>query len=218
MFAVRRNSPRDKLRHYEAFFSTYTPVSCYWAGFIAADGNVNVQRERYPRLTVTLATKDAGHLRKLKRAARLEHRVTTRLRRDGRSESTLLVSGIYVWYETLRDLFNIGPRKSLILQPPPRAMPFEMRWHFVRGYFDGDGSAKPARLGNVSFVSGSLVFLEWVRELMGSHHAIVRGTRSWMFRPCGDVMRSAVGRMYRDSTSETRMTRKYRTLVKAKVL
>ena len=45
----------------DSFFSTVTEVNSYYAGFIAADGNIN---KNHPNLTISLAEKDKKFLEK----------------------------------------------------------------------------------------------------------------------------------------------------------
>ena len=58
---LRRVSPH---KHYNVrFFDTYTSESCYWAGFIAADGYIRNDRDA---VCIHLCNIDINHLYKIK--------------------------------------------------------------------------------------------------------------------------------------------------------
>jgi hypothetical protein len=194
----------------EAFFSAYTPASCYWAGFLAADGALVLSRGAH-RIQLLLTRSDSPHLEAFKRSAGVEHPIKDVVL-GGYEESVVIVSS-HVWWDALHTMFNVTQRKSFTLQPPPIGIePF--RWHFLRGYFDGDGSVHNARnedggVKQIEMVSGSRPFVEWAQRLCFSHHAIRADRRVWRLALSGEVMRSTVRDMYAGSTPDTRLGRKY---------
>jgi hypothetical protein len=112
-------------------FSIFSRESAYWAGFIAADGNV----DHKGRLRVYLGIKDIEHLYKLKEFLGSEHKVAkneTLNRCSFELTDKNIVQG-------LRDLYNIKPNKSYDLMWPS-SLPSELCASFIRGYWDGDGS------------------------------------------------------------------------------
>lgn len=111
-------------------FASYTRGSCYWAGFLAADGTVH--KSMY-QVAVELARKDKGHLEKLRDFLNSNADIGQRERKDMQYVSITFNSKQLA--EILRDTFNIVPRKSLILMPPEN-MPQKFISHFIRGYFD----------------------------------------------------------------------------------
>lgn len=114
-------------------FSTLTEESCYWAGFIAADGNVDSKN----RMRIMLKYDDFNHLCKIKEFLISTHTISVNTDKYYRCSFELtslpLVSG-------LRENFNVVPNKSLILEFPESILQSEHLKHFIRGYFDGDGS------------------------------------------------------------------------------
>lgn len=122
----------------ERFFSCDTPQSFYWAGFIAADGCVCLDKGKYPRLKICLAEKDKDHLVKFKRAIKFEGKVHTYHLEKYNSRSTITIASSKVFNDLAR--FNIVPRKTLIYTFPKWLNNHPLVNHFMRGYFDGDGS------------------------------------------------------------------------------
>lgn len=206
------------------FFDDYTPESCYWAGFIAADGSVFKAARRYKRVAIRLARKDRDHLERFRRVADVTYLVHDhdRVRDDGIiSYESGVCATSPEWFDALCAKFNLQERKTLVLRPPPRGVREDLLWHYVRGYFDGDGCASSAPR-QIHFACGCRAFLEWVREFVGSHHAIseLQGEFGlcWQFCVSGPVLRAMAPKMYANSTPDTRMDRKYSKFVSAKLI
>lgn len=115
----------------ESLFSSYTRTSCYWAGFLAADGCVSDKG----KLSICLNYDDTGHIEKFREVLKSNHAITSNTTKYYRSEISFINKKIA---EDLKNNFNIVPRKTNIYCPPNN-MPEEFIRHFIRGYFDGDG-------------------------------------------------------------------------------
>ena len=151
------------LIHKYTLFDNFTSESCYWAGFIAADGNVLIRKKNGTyRLSIKLASKDLQHLEKFDQVMGCESRVSTTKYKMAHISfhSKKLI-------ENIVKNFNIVPKKSLILQPPVK-MPQEFNKDYIRGYFDGDGHIGyvSGTYCNFNIVSGSLRILEWIRSAL----------------------------------------------------
>jgi len=152
------------------FFKNKNPLNSYWAGFIAADGNVST---RGNTLTIALSAKDKEHL----------HRLSSLLSEDYslREENRSLNDKIYKtfsfslsskqWKDDLKRNWNITPAKSLTLKFPELDS-LENKKAFICGYIDGDGSICVSNnklslqiLGTESFLSSILEFLVKTRVL-----------------------------------------------------
>ena len=118
----------------ELAFSTYDESSAYWAGFLAADGNVRISTAGVRQIRVYLGIKDYDHLSKFKSFLRSGHKigVSEKYRRCSLEVSSKPL------YEDLSALFNITERKSFTYKFPSQ-LPSGLQSHFIRGYFDGDG-------------------------------------------------------------------------------
>jgi intein-encoded DNA endonuclease-like protein len=126
---------RKKYQYDENIFETIdTEEKAYWLGFIYADGNVNDNNKGYlSRLTIGI--KDKEHILKF-------------IEFIGSDETMMTERNGYYFVvvnskKMCLDLYNKGvvPRKSLIAEfPSENIIPKNLIRHFIRGYFDGDGS------------------------------------------------------------------------------
>lgn len=144
----------------------------YWLGFLMADGCVTTKDGRLYSLYLALGAKDRHHINKLKEAIGSEHPINER---DG---------GTYYWQlkdaYLLKSLNKIGctPRKSLTLRFPK--LPDGSLHHFMRGYFDGDGSIY--NIGSKSpqvKICGTKAFVsKYQKHLMDN--CSLRATKLWL--------------------------------------
>lgn len=128
----------------EKFFDTIdTEEKAYILGFIFADGNVSdSSKDKHYRLRITLKQKDANILIKIKSSlnftGEVHHRELKSKQRnvDGYMISELSISNKYL----VNRLYELGvvPNKTLVIQYP--TIPNHLHRHFIRGFFDGDGS------------------------------------------------------------------------------
>lgn len=123
---------RPKVRNDTAFIEE-SEAAYYWAGFIAADGNISDKDDLY----ICLHSKDTEHLHKFLSYLKSNHAVSTNNDKYTRSQIGLRLPPPIA--SSLKNKFNIVPRKSLTYKLPDIVESDNFR-HYVRGYFDGDGS------------------------------------------------------------------------------
>lgn len=131
----------------ENYFKTINNEhKAYWLGFIAADGCVleptysvskrtgKIIKKEQGALQIGLQKKDKSHLEKFQKDINDTHKLYYSQNR--KAYDIKLLSDVIC-----KDLqqYNITPRKSLILQFPNNIRK-DLLKHFIRGYFDGDGS------------------------------------------------------------------------------
>lgn len=127
----------------EDIFETIdTEEKAYWLGFLYADGNVYKTT-----ISISLKGEDIGHLEKFKAFLKSEHpimKLKSKCAISTNPDKILDVCKIMITSKKLsNDLINLGcvRKKSLILKFPSEDMvPRHLMKHFIRGYFDGDGS------------------------------------------------------------------------------
>lgn len=152
-----------KDKYNKSFFQTInSEEKAYWLGFLYADASIaknykppsqkNSKRAGKTYMRISLKGEDVNHLKKLAVSLGLpESRVTTTtnymsaLNRDY-TYCTLTVDSV----ELVDDLINLGihpahlleedSRKEFMMFPKPPLIPEEFYHHFIRGYFEGDGS------------------------------------------------------------------------------
>ena len=122
-------TPKPTVKNIDAF-SSFTEESCYWAGFLAADGCITGGT-----LKLCLGYDDHSHVEKFKEFIGSSHKIAVNTEKYYRSEISFKQEKVIL---DLKNNFNITPNKSLTYTLPTK-IPKEMFKHFVRGYFDGDG-------------------------------------------------------------------------------
>lgn len=122
----------------EYFNDINTEEKAYWLGFIYADGFIT-----NPYLFgIALAIRDKEHLVKLTSVLDSTYPLHDYIANSsyGRSQYTRLLIKHRKIYEQLLSK-GVKKNKSLILEfPTEDILPKELYKHFIRGYFDGDGS------------------------------------------------------------------------------
>lgn len=160
----------------EKFFSKITNESAYILGYLYADGSLEdatYLRGKYIRVSSI----DKELILIVKNSLKSEHRIVTLPATMTRQARYFLRIGNHVLYN---ELFKIGlrPNKSLSMIFP--ALSKQKLKHFIRGYFDGDGSvlieyknSHPRRLRTV-FTSGSKPFLEQLDYILQTELRIMK--------------------------------------------
>lgn len=132
----RKNVQRREYTHYreydmnQDFFEIIdTEEKAYWLGFLLADGCIKENRQ----VLLRLAKKDKGHLEKIQKSISSQYPYFY-----ADQNNTV---GISIGSKKMcRDLSNHGcvMNKTFLIYYPD--IPSELDRHFIRGYFDGDGS------------------------------------------------------------------------------
>lgn len=136
----------------EKYFEKYEndivgPEVMYWAGFIAADGNViNNTPSRAYHMTVNLSIKDIDHLKKLKNSLKSTSKLRVYKNIGGLRHNKVFknttgcsVSFASKYLVNSLEQFNIVPAKSKKYDIPQHFHNHKFIRHFIRGYMDGDG-------------------------------------------------------------------------------
>lgn len=152
------------------YFKDFSNENCYWAGFIAADGNIS-KKDR--KITITLQSRDKIHLETFKNHIKYEGEIRDyeKIKNfNNKGEKKYFHSSIsFTSSQIISDLksnYFIVPAKSKILQFPN----FLDKNHldsFIKGYIDGDGSIGLNEKNNecsLSLISGSKPFIEKIAE------------------------------------------------------
>lgn len=157
------------------FFSEYNEKSCYWAGFIMADGNIHSKRKV---LCISLASVDRVHLEKFKSDIKFTGPISDYTGHDIRTGKDFLYSKITIggkWFANdLEKNFNITPKKTFTTTFPN--IPNEFIPAFIRGYFDGDGSiTHNGRDTKVVSIIGTKELILSIQEFFYSNGIRVKG-------------------------------------------
>lgn len=118
------------------FFSSHTERSLYWAGFLAADGNVQKNSAKGRVLLLTLANKDRAHLELFKEHLRAQSPISE-VTSGNSSQGKIAITSAKIFDDLAK--FNVVPNKTLTYEFPQWLIDHPLVHHFMRGYVDGDG-------------------------------------------------------------------------------
>jgi len=169
---VRYMPFQQKVKKYSvdsSFFNTWSAEMAYVLGFIAADGNV-YKTERTHILQI--ASDDIDIIEKIQIALKHNGPIHFKQRENGKTSYSLRICDLLLF----NSLLNLGitERKSLTITPPFIPKPYIH--HYIRGYFDGDGSVSYRKVSyksrlvvdicTASFYMASFLY-EKIKEQMG---------------------------------------------------
>jgi hypothetical protein len=196
----------------EKYFKTWSIEMAYFLGFICADGHLATHRNM---LSIQLHTKDKYILENFKNFLNYDGNIYLR---TNFPSANLWISS----KEITQDLMNFGLT---------RYKSQELRWieqipdqyvsHFVRGYFDGDGHVGLAQAHNpnnknlvIKLVS-TFPFIQRLKLEFEKHYGSECGsirdniTYYELIYTGSNHTKSFLDWIYKDSTEETRLKRKY---------
>lgn len=132
-----------KYTHNEDFFEIIDiEEKAYWLGFMYADGWISDYSNRYGQdhFGISLAIEDEEHLKKFLKSLSATNPINYDNSGLKKNQSRLAKVEL-TSQKTVDDLIKNGcfKKKTLILKPPT-TVPKELLPHFIRGFFDGDGS------------------------------------------------------------------------------
>lgn len=132
--------PRKYTCNNKFFEDINSEEKAYWFGFIMADGCIITNHSKL-RLQIKLSSKDKTHLEKFNESIEGNYPIQTYKNQGGFSNTDSFNSRITIRYHDMcHHLIDHGcvQNKSLILTFPN--LQEDLVRHFIRGYFDGDGS------------------------------------------------------------------------------
>lgn len=159
----------------ERFFTKDAEEVFYWAGFIAADGCLK-KHGNSDALDIALSSKDEYHLELFKRDINSTHPIHKSIIKNSKHNSKwndsekveIRVLSKYLPEDLAR--FNITQRKTHTYTFPEWLIEHSMVNHFMRGYFDGDGSwfiGSSRKTPQVFFsLRGTVGFLKTYRSIL----------------------------------------------------
>lgn len=193
------------------FFDINTPEKAYWLGLLYADGCIHSNDN-----CISLNLTDKEHIEKFKAAiGAINHKIIEHTDNRWKDAKTTYIIGIKD-KQLHSDLEKWGcvPQKTLKLEKIPN-IPRDYISHFIRGYFDGDGSLHYLKSTNnyrVSFTSGSESFLQDIQKELGTNVSIrkQKDSHTYQLQISGrKQVERILNYLYKDSTESTRLDRKY---------
>lgn len=192
------------------FENINTPDKAYWLGVLYADGAI-IQKG----YSIRLGLIDKEHIEKFKiTLGAINHKI-------GEIEDTRFFSVCKNFYVSIRsqkmfwDLCHWGcvPNKSLVLKKIPE-IEENLISHFIRGYFDGDGSIhKTLNQWRISF-TGTQDFLKDIQKHLKVSTKIVQGpnnAKDFVFQVMGKYqLKRVLDYLYLNSNENNRLNRKFK--------
>ena len=207
---VFKRGVRNKYPLNEDYFQDIdTPDQAYWLGILYADGYLHSKT-----YSVALRLIDLEHIEKFKIALGANnHKITCVI--DNRFSKESKIYCISMKSQKLfEDLchWKCVPQKSLILKDFPD-IPNNLLSHFIRGYFDGDGSIHQinGKQWRISFC-GTYEFLTAIKNFLGVKTKISSTrNKSFLIQINGNLQLNRIlNLIYQDSNVSNRLDRKYK--------
>lgn len=131
----------------EEYFDVLNENSTYWLGFLYADGYVRLKNGRSGSLKLKLKNTDKNHIEKFLNEIGSNHPIKCGV--DGRSNFCVTSVNSNRMVKRLFELGCINNKTFKMVLPD---LPQHLMKHFIRGYFDGDGSVSSVKNRPNSFV------------------------------------------------------------------
>lgn len=149
-----------------------TEEKAYWLGFIYADGYVITGMDK---IGISLNSIDKNHLDKFKQATLATYPINDYEEKSGYGIGSIYSRILITSKQMKNDLLRLGiyENKTLILKFPAQ-VPQRLIRHFIRGYFDGDGSLTYGRkqvCGNCNYsikFIGTIEMINAIQEYLGT--------------------------------------------------
>jgi len=205
----KENSRKYFVDH-DYFENINTQEKAYWLGYLFADGYVSSSNGK--RVGVT--SKDIDHIEAFRDDLGATYPVNIYEAHTSYGDSVygrLLISSEKMY----SDLVRLGcvEKKSKILLPPE--IELDMERHFLRGFYDGDGSIKKHKLSKTGYVL-SLVstkeMIEWTQERVGGSVRYQESKDIWYLDT--SITTERLDYLYEDSTR--RLSRKFSRVLDAR--
>ena len=190
-FLEKNNIKKDKGNHYRKYYHNFdyfenidTEDKAYWLGFIFADGHITNNDNRYgqDQFGISCAEKDKEILSKFLVSIEANNPILIYKRKNNEGQPLCRVQ--LTSQKTVNDLIDKGcfKQKTLILKPPKK-VPQTLIRHFIRGFFDGDGSItktynkKQDRIiYGINFTS-TIEICEWLQQIFNFGSVILEKRR-----------------------------------------
>ena len=124
-----------KYKFNEDFFDELNEKSTYWLGFLYADGYVRMKDGKSGELKLKLKDTDKYHIKKFLSDLNCEKPIKCGIDKKSKFCSVTVYSNKIV--NRLSELGCVNNKTQLIRLP---VLENDLMNHFIRGYFDGDGS------------------------------------------------------------------------------
>ena len=131
------------------FFDELNEKSAYWLGFLYADGSVRMKDGKSGELKLKLKDIDRGHIENFLEDISSNHPIKCGIsKKDNSKFCYVCVNSNYM----IKKLFELGCVQNKTFKIRLPKLNNKLMSHFIRGYFDGDGSISRVKNRPNSFV------------------------------------------------------------------
>lgn len=191
-----------------------TPEKAYWLGFLYADGSVNKNTNT---LRINLSSVDEEHLIKFKNFLGATN---TTIKRNDKIEQGKVYEISYFSISDqilINDLIDKGctPNKTYSLSfPNEDIVPKKLIFHFIRGFFDGDGSIYLDEKRNricLNF-TGTADMLNEIKHIIGKDNLKLENKEQFFVLHIDGNKQviNILTKIYENSSDEIVLSRKYK--------
>lgn len=186
------------------FDSIDTEEKAYWLGFLYADGNVS---STINNVELSLSTKDIEHLEKYRKFLKNESKVKIgKVICCGKEFKRCRLAVTSKHFK--EQLIKVGcvPNKSLVLEFPKNIFNNDtLKYHFIRGYVDGDGSITFTQTGKLRLdIIGTKEFLLGIKEVFSGFSELKQDKRwkhnTYYINCFSDNANKILTKLYKNST------------------
>lgn len=163
----------------ENFFDVLNEKSAYWLGFLYADGFVRMKDGKSGELKLKLKDTDKSHIEKFLKDINCEKPIKCGIDNKSKFCSVTVYSNLLV-----NKLFELGCVNNKTQKIRLPELTGEFISHFIRGYFDGDGSISKIKnrpnsfsvsiCSNKNFNKDLLNFLGYGKEYEYENYSIIK--------------------------------------------
>lgn len=199
-------------RNSNIFETIDTPSKAYWLGFLYADGCIIKETNT---LRLNLSTIDEEHLIKFKNFIGA---INTEIKRNDKIDNNKIYEISYFSLsdeKIVDDLINKGcvPNKTYNLSfPSEEILPNNLIFHFIRGYFDGDGSIYIDSNRNRLYINftGTADMLNSIKYIIGKENLQLedKGNFSVLHIDGNKQVIDIMTKIYENSSQENVLSRK----------
>lgn len=180
----------------------------YWLGFIAGDGNI---AKKEARLRIELKIDDIEHLKKFNDFMGSNTPLIERINNVGCHSVCLTINSAEL--KRYLSQYNLVPAKTISFTIPEDKIPEEYIYDFIRGLHDSDGNLsfrnKDCSKPIFQFVSANLECANQIKRILNIDTKIKNNNGAFMVTKEGKGVKPILEKLYKSSTENTRLKRKY---------
>lgn len=196
-------------KYNEKFFDVWSPELAWLVGIMLSDGHIS-SNFRCGSKFVNIRMCDKDVVEKVKKIIQYKGKVRfcKREQLQYKDSYIIVVYGNAIW-QFFIDL-GMDNHKSYTAKWPV-GLPDEYVSHFLRGLFDGDGSISFGKKGYpFARICGTESVIKSVVKYVGLHYTIHPSKNSYIVQYTGVRAKDFLNFIYKDSTENIRMDRKYK--------